>query len=154
MERLTEWRDGHGALLHGDGYTKLAQYEDTGLEPGEIKSLEAEWCVCNTLLAEITHCRDCKYWRDRYIKQNDGRERPYKDGETDGLLAGYVTLDIGINMGAMCHREDNTGWGYDKSVFRNAEDFCSRGEKRPVSYEDWWGIVDGFYPENREEKAE
>lgn len=37
MERLTEWRDGHGALLHGDGYTKLARYEDTGLEPEEIQ---------------------------------------------------------------------------------------------------------------------
>lgn len=37
MERLTEWRDGHGTLLHGDGYTKLAQYEDTGLEPEEIQ---------------------------------------------------------------------------------------------------------------------
>ena len=36
MHRLTEWRDGHGSLLCGDGYTKLARYEDSGLEPGEI----------------------------------------------------------------------------------------------------------------------
>lgn len=36
MDRLTEWRDGHGALVKGDGYTKLARYEDLGLEPEEI----------------------------------------------------------------------------------------------------------------------
>lgn len=37
MDRLTEWHDGHGDLIRGDGYTKLARYEDTGLEPEEIK---------------------------------------------------------------------------------------------------------------------
>lgn len=39
MDRLTEWRDGHGALTHGDGYTKLARYEDLGLEPEEMRSI-------------------------------------------------------------------------------------------------------------------
>lgn len=39
MDRLTEWRDGHGSLIRGDGYTKLARYEDTGLEPEEILAL-------------------------------------------------------------------------------------------------------------------
>lgn len=51
MERLTEWRDGHGALIRGDGYTKLAQYEDTGLTPGDVIRLSdrlnaAEECIC------------------------------------------------------------------------------------------------------------
>lgn len=38
MNRLTEWNTEHthGALVKGDGYTKLAQYEDTGLEPSEV----------------------------------------------------------------------------------------------------------------------
>ena len=39
MDRLTEWRNGHGALVRGDGYTKLARYEDLGLEPEEIHEL-------------------------------------------------------------------------------------------------------------------
>ena len=39
MERLTEWRDGHGSLLHGDGYTRLAEYEDIGMEPAEIEKI-------------------------------------------------------------------------------------------------------------------
>ena len=40
MDRLTEWRDGHGSLVKGDGYTKLARYEDTGLEPEEIEEIQ------------------------------------------------------------------------------------------------------------------
>lgn len=40
MERLTEWCDGHGALIRGDGYTKLARYEDTGLEPEEVVTVQ------------------------------------------------------------------------------------------------------------------
>ena len=43
MKRLTEWLDGHGACLKGDGYTKLAKYEDTGLEPEEVQSLVNEY---------------------------------------------------------------------------------------------------------------
>lgn len=34
MKRLIEWsNNGHGQLLEGDGYTSLAEYEDTGLTP-------------------------------------------------------------------------------------------------------------------------
>lgn len=54
MERLTEWRDGHGALLHGDGYTKLAQYEDTGLEPEAISSLSTNFDVATDIMARQT----------------------------------------------------------------------------------------------------
>ena len=39
MNRLTEWRDGHGSWVTGDAYTKLAKYEDTGLEPEEVTDL-------------------------------------------------------------------------------------------------------------------
>lgn len=39
MERYTEWRDGHGCGLPGkDCFTRLAEYEDTGLEPCQIDS--------------------------------------------------------------------------------------------------------------------
>lgn len=44
MNRLTEWigNHTHGALICGDGYTKLAKYEDTGLEPEEVQKLIEE----------------------------------------------------------------------------------------------------------------
>ncbi len=39
MDRLTEWNKEHthGSLIKGDGYTKLAEYEDTRLTPEEVK---------------------------------------------------------------------------------------------------------------------
>lgn len=54
MKRLTEWRDGHGALLSGDGYTKLAQYEDTGLEPEEIESLQTNFDAAYDIMVRQT----------------------------------------------------------------------------------------------------
>lgn len=92
----------------------------------------------------VVLCRDCKFWKDRYVLQNDGTERQYNDG--DGFFGNSVTADIGINMGSRCRIEDGKGWSVDKSVHRRADDFCSRGERRPCSYEEWWGIVDGVYP--------
>lgn len=89
----------------------------------------------------VVLCRDCKFWKDQHIRMNDGRDRQY------GVDEKTVTNDIGINVGAMCCYEDGRGWGgADKRVFRNGNDFCSRGDARPVSYEEWWGIVDGIYP--------
>jgi hypothetical protein len=97
-------------------------------------------------VVEVVRCRDCKYWRDAYVVEKDGTERQYRDDDVDPLGMRGVTVDIGINIGSMCLLENNCGWELNKSIFRNENDFCSRGEKRPYSYEKWWGIVDGIYP--------
>lgn len=120
-----------------------------GLRDGYcIISLQvAGWDWLSTGDDRVVRCEQCKYWRDRYIRQNDGRERVYHPDDVDGFGLPYVSVEVGINMGSMCRREDNCGWCVDKSVFRNADDYCSRGEKRPCSYEEWWGIdEDGYYP--------
>lgn len=103
-------------------------------------------------LEDVVRCKDCKYWRDEYVTLNDGRERPHIPEDIDHLGLPYVSISVGINHGAMCHIEDHTGWIVDKSVFRNAEDYCSRGELRPVSYDEWWGIKDGFYPRAEDDR--
>lgn len=96
----------------------------------------------------IVNCRDCMYWTDEYVKQNDGRCRQYRGDEPDALGVKHsVSISVGINMGAMCRYEHNRGWEQDHCTFRNPEDFCSRGRLRPTSYEEWHGIVDGYYPE-------
>lgn len=45
MERLTEWRGEHAAIVdnHANYIDRLAAYEDTGLEPEEIKRLPSVW---------------------------------------------------------------------------------------------------------------
>jgi hypothetical protein len=60
-----------------------------------------------------------------------------------------VGSDIGINMGSRClYDKKCIEDGY--AIFRSKDDFCSKARKRPCSYEQWWGIVDGFYPEGTE----
>lgn len=64
MKRLTEWsNNGHGQLLKGDGYTRLAEYEDTGLTPEEIKDLIQ---LKNALSATV---EQNKYYIQKYEKE-------------------------------------------------------------------------------------
>lgn len=100
---------------------------------------------------KIIRCKDCKYWKDKHVRLGDGRERQYLPEEYDDsdgykLLIPSVTADVGINVGSQCQYEKNCGWACDKTVFRNDDDYCSRAEKRPCSYERWWGIDNGWYP--------
>lgn len=120
--------------------------EDTEMDFDYVYSRTAE--IPSADVRPVVRCRDCKFWHDDYVRQNDGAKRKYRDDDVDPLgIKNSVTLDIGINCGAMCCVEDGKGWGMNKRVFRQADDFCSRGELRPCSYDEWWGIVDGVYPE-------
>ena len=101
-------------------------------------------------VVEVVRCKECKFWKDIHVLQNDGRERQYTAEEYDGddfvLFSPSVSASVGINVGSKCMYDDQCGYSVDKTVFRNADDYCSKGEKRPCSYEQWWGIVDGYYP--------
>lgn len=98
----------------------------------------------------IIKCKDCKYWLDKRIMESDGRERKYR--ASDLLFAGCVTLDVGGNIGAQCTVEEHRGYNRDMKFFRNGDDFCSRGEKREVPYDEWWGIdACGYYPEEEQQ---
>lgn len=57
MQRLTGWMDNHthGALVRGDGYTKLAKYEDTGLEPEEVMALVEERKALKYKLGDVLY---------------------------------------------------------------------------------------------------
>jgi hypothetical protein len=96
---------------------------------------------------EIIFCKECQYWRDRLVKQKDGRLRQYKESDRDPLFNMLlVSNEVEINIGAICTYDIERGCK-DNVSFRNEDDFCSKARKRPCSYEQWYGIVDGFYPE-------
>lgn len=130
-------------------FNRLAAYEDTGLEPEEIKSLKETWDLfggadgiqsvyverdkykqAESKAVPVVRCKDCIYWKPPHVLQNDGTEREYNP-ETDiddlGLL--MVTTDVGINIGGQCYVDHNRGYAEDKVVFRNENDFCSKGYK-------------------------
>lgn len=125
---------------HWKSNYELGKYQGANGYVEAIKSVPAVDVV------EVVRCKDCQYWRDAYVKENDGTERQYRDDDVDPLGMMGVTIDIGSNIWSMCLLENNCGWELNKSIFRNENDFCSRGEKRPCSYEKWWGISDGIYP--------
>ena len=115
------------------------------------------WLLCMSIVrkspaadvVEVVRCKECKFWKDIHVLQNDGRERQYTAEEYDSdftLMTPCVSSSVGINVGSKCMYDDQRGYIVDKTVFRGADDYCSKGEKRPYSYEKWWGIVDGYYP--------
>ena len=84
---------------------------------------------------EVVRCKDCVYWRDRHVLTPDGQRKSYAEmppeafSET-GIAIGGVTCEYGINCGSRCELDLDSGYGVDKSVFREAGDFCSRGVKK------------------------
>ena len=54
MDRLTEWNreHTHGQIIKGDGYTKLARYEDTGLESEEIADFRENYRAMTSMFAD------------------------------------------------------------------------------------------------------
>ena len=109
----------------------------TDEEDTESEAIEA-WNRAMGATSRIIHCSECAHWMDRCVLMNDGRIRQYKAKEN------FVTISEGINEGAKClHDERCIEDGH--AIFREADDFCSKAEKRPSSYEEWYGIKDGIY---------
>lgn len=84
---------------------------------------------------EVVRCKDCVYWRDRHVLTPDGQRKSYSEMPPEafnnsGLVTDSVTSTYGINCGSRCEIDCNSGYGVDKSVFREAGDFCSRGVKK------------------------
>lgn len=71
MERVTEWRGEHAAILnhHVNYIDRLARYEDTGREPGEIVKIGMAY-------------EDSK----RYSGRLEGKLKAYEEAEADGRL--------------------------------------------------------------------
>lgn len=83
-------------------------------------------------VVQVVRCKDCVYFHKAHVLCNDGTEKDFSEfpPEAFGLLGDSVTGEYGINVGSKCEIDKHNGYGVDKSVFRNEEDFCSRGIRR------------------------
>lgn len=82
---------------------------------------------------ELVRCKDCVYFRDKHVRTDDGQIKFYEEFPPeafDALGTGSVTMEYGINVGSQCLVDCNRGYGEDKTVFREADDFCSRGYRK------------------------
>lgn len=155
-DRLT-LREWDGKRYTGHQTTREVTYvlrdcPEYGLMDGYcVISLQvAGWDWYRVTDERVVRCENCKWWKDRRVRLSDGRERKYLPEDKDSMdpiCNAYVNIEVGVNEGARCMYEHNRGWAMDKTVYRNKDDYCSRGETRPVSYDVWWGIDEnGFYP--------
>ncbi len=82
-------------------------------------------------LVEVVRCEECAYYHKAHVLCNDGTEKDISEfpEEVYGFADTFVTIEYGINVGGKCELEKNCGYAEDKSVFRNPNDFCSRGER-------------------------
>ena len=154
-DKLTPVRCGCGGeaqidwVLQPDGVYMTGVYcENCGTKTIPFWSMEKDKAIdyavttWNLAMGErkIIHCIDCVYWMDNCVYLNDGRIRKYADGEK------FVGADVGINEGSKCLYDEDHGvhlGGY--AIFRQANDFCSKAEKRRTDYDAWFGIKDGIY---------
>lgn len=74
----------------------------------------------------VVHCEDCAWWEDEHVLLSDGTTRPYTEEEKENCPLG-VTADIGINVGSRCMVNPHI-----TSLFRNANDYCSRAMRKKV----------------------
>ena len=105
---------------------EIATFNDAIMRVNQAPAVDA---------VEVVRCKDCVYWRDRHVLTPDGQRKSYAEMPPEafseiGIAIGGVTCEYGINCGSRCELELDSGYGVDKSVFREAGDFCSRGAKK------------------------
>ena len=79
----------------------------------------------------VVRCKECVYYHKAHVEK-DGVEYDYSEmpKEAFGAFGIGVTSDYGINVGGKCEYEKNCGYNVDKSVYRNENDYCSRGKRK------------------------
>lgn len=88
-----------------------------------------------TIEAEpVVHCKDCVYYHKPHVQRNDGTEcdiSEVPDEYKPFPLTNMCNSDYGINVGGKCEYDNNYApYEDDKTVFRQPEDFCSRGRRK------------------------
>ena len=94
-------------------------------------------CINNapTIDAEpVVHCKDCVYYHKPHVQRKDGTEcdiSEVPDEYKPFPLTNMCNSDYGINVGGKCEYDNNYApYEDDKTVFRQPEDFCSRGRRK------------------------
>lgn len=80
---------------------------------------------------EVVRCKDCVYYHKAHVLCPDGTEKDFSEFPHEEFAPfGFVSVKYGINVGGKCELEKNCGYEVDKSVYREPNDFCGRGERK------------------------
>lgn len=87
--------------------------------------------------SDIVRCWECRYYDKPHVMcgcvRYEYSEMPLE--AFDDFGTGLVSVAYGINVGGRCWRDCNMGYAEDKRVFRSADDYCSRGERKETEDE-------------------
>ena len=117
---------------------KLSEEFDILIEEGNIPEgyLTALSLIETTQAEDVVsavRCKDCIYFQQEQIKTSEGTYRNKFPNE------GMVSVDVGINIGSHCKRVvDVREEGFRDGeptiertyLWRNEDDFCSRGKRK------------------------
>lgn len=119
IEQIDDWLNSVGYCTIGKG---LSYY-------GELIGCIQDAPTVDAV--SVVRCKDCIYYHKAHAEK-DGVEYDYSEmpREAFDTFQVGVTLEYGINVGGKCEYEKNCGYDVDKSVYRNENDFCSRGERK------------------------
>lgn len=84
-------------------------------------------------MPDIVYCKDCIYFKPEHVLCSDGTEKDYSEFPAEAFEPFFnlgVTTAYGINVGSQCVYDEWCGaYSVDKTVYRRADDFCSRGKR-------------------------
>ena len=89
---------------------------------------------------DVILCKDCIYFKPAHVRCADGIEHDYSEFPAEAFEPYFglgVTTAYGINVSSQCVYDEWCGaYVDDKTVFRNENDYCSRGKRKTEVSED------------------
>lgn len=105
---------------------------DRGTQKFNLRVVDAD-DIENAPSIDLVRCGECVHYDPPHV-ENSGKRIEYQDlpeeAFNDVFGLGFVSSDYGINVGGRCTVDYNIGYTEDKRVYRKADDYCSRGERR------------------------
>ena len=102
---------------YGEGYNRAL--EDAAELVTLMPTIEAE---------PVVHCKDCVYYHKPHVQRKDGTECDISEVPDEYKVFNMCNSDYGINVGGECEYDNSTApYEDDKTVFRQPDDYCSRG---------------------------
>jgi hypothetical protein len=79
----------------------------------------------------VVRCKDCIYYHKPHVEKKDGTECDISEvPEEFKPIPNMCNSDFGFNVGGKCEYDNSYApYDDDKTVFRQPEDYCSRGRR-------------------------
>lgn len=117
----------------GDAVRAIKKAVGTGDPACQAAVLAVQYETPKADAVPVVRCKDCVYYHKPHVQRKDGTEcdiSEVPDEYKPWPLTNLCTGDYGINVGGKCEYDNSYApYDDDKTVFRQPDDFCSRGRR-------------------------